>query len=104
MRLIAKLVRNGITNEVEHQSWLTRVKVGELKTNWVALRMPMHSAVRCPLPEEHVVVRLGGNLETAFLQLAIYFYKLAPPSNFVDGCVREYLDGSGFDHDPAIGR
>ncbi len=35
MRLITNLIRTGIVTEVDRDSWLCRVKTGDLETNWI---------------------------------------------------------------------
>ncbi|WP_433689880.1 phage baseplate assembly protein V [Kosakonia cowanii] len=108
MRLITNLIRTGTVTNVDRENWLCRVKVGELETNWINwLTLHAGGALTwwCPLPDEQVVVlSMSGNLETAFALPAIYFNQFAPPSDSVDGCVKEYPDGGWFEYEPATGR
>ncbi len=85
MRLITNLIRTGIVTEVDRDSWLCRVKTGDLETNWInwlTYRAGKSRTWWCPSPGEQVVLfSLGGNLETAFALPAIYSNACPPPSD-----------------------
>lgn len=59
MRLITNLIRTGIVTEVDRDSWLCRVKTGDLETNWInwlTYRAGKSRTWWCPSPWEQVVL------------------------------------------------
>ncbi|RRZ88538.1 phage baseplate assembly protein V [Erwinia sp. 198] len=108
MRLITNLIRTGTISAVDKESWLCRVKTGDLETNlinWLTLRAGSSRTWWKPsVGEQVLLLSLGDHLDTAFALPAIYSDACPPPSASEEGSIILFPDGARFEYEPENGQ
>ncbi|MFB9085579.1 phage baseplate assembly protein V [Erwinia tracheiphila] len=107
IRLLENILRVGVVNAVDEESWRVRVQSGELQTDWLrwsATRAGAFSLWVPPSVGEQVLLGcIGGNPETAVIIGSLYSNDHPAPGSSLKEMVLTAPDGASFRYDAQTG-